>query len=418
MVARRPAIRRMFTHVLRAMDHREPSIRDWAVGERMSNVLEHPCKIVLKSQDKGHWLLPHAVDRMCRLYVETQTWLREQHATEKPADPLTIGLQLMETTMRESLIAHLKKFVAPVQKYVRERAHVAMALLCDHRHRRGEIFFWMSDASLSREDRKQVHGYLVQQYTNNHLIPAMVALKMGQAGPSTIPNQGGQGQRQRPHPPEFDVPEDLFDLDTQVGSQDQQAVRSWMQADVQAELDRFRAKDAVTDAEMDQHPLDWWRAHEPQYPMLAHAARIFLSCPGSQIECERVFSLCGLTVSLLRNRMTTDNLSDVVYITKNSCQVSELEDILGAAHGKQPARSYLSRVDGEGKPNIPRDEATTAEVAIADDEGADVEPEVDYDCGEENTLVLDTPFDWEEVVNLNELDDDSQHASESREDPD
>ena len=69
MVLRRGAIRRMFTHVMSGAEHREPSSRDWAIGERIATVLDRPCKIVTKSQDKGHWLLSNAVDSICRLFV-------------------------------------------------------------------------------------------------------------------------------------------------------------------------------------------------------------------------------------------------------------------------------------------------------------------------------------------------------------
>ena len=77
MILRQRAITRMFTNVLHGMDHREPSARDWAVAKRVCAVLERPCKIVLKSQDKGHWLLSRALDRICRLYVESKQRLAE-----------------------------------------------------------------------------------------------------------------------------------------------------------------------------------------------------------------------------------------------------------------------------------------------------------------------------------------------------
>ncbi len=69
MLKRRAAVRRMFTYVSSGAEQREPSSRDWAIGERISVVLDRPCKIVTKSQDKGHWLLSNVVDNICRMFV-------------------------------------------------------------------------------------------------------------------------------------------------------------------------------------------------------------------------------------------------------------------------------------------------------------------------------------------------------------
>ena len=84
MTLRQWAITRMFTNVLQDMDHREPSSRDWAVARRVCAVLERPCKLVLKSQDKGHWLLPQALDKIFQLFVESKQHLAKLRAVPQP----------------------------------------------------------------------------------------------------------------------------------------------------------------------------------------------------------------------------------------------------------------------------------------------------------------------------------------------
>jgi hypothetical protein len=50
---------------------------------------------------------------------------------------------------------------------------------------------------------------------------------------------------------------------------------------------------------------------------------------GSQIECERVFSLARLLTCLLRNRMFFENLASLVFMNKNVDVETTLDDLLG-----------------------------------------------------------------------------------------
>ncbi len=112
MMLRQRAITRMFTNVLHGMDDREPSSRDWAVDKRLCAVLERPCKLVLKSQDKGHRLLPQALDRMCRLFVESRQRLAQLRAAPPPKEgSIEHTLDEVEAAMLETWVEHVAKFV-------------------------------------------------------------------------------------------------------------------------------------------------------------------------------------------------------------------------------------------------------------------------------------------------------------------
>ena len=157
----------------------------------MVDVLEYPCTVVVKIQDKGHLMLSDALNRLGKTYVEFRTKLGALATTPlDPAIPLqnkdpaqlqNHGLWLMEKTMLEAILKHLKKCVRPLLSYDSDSAQTAMALLCDPRHRRGEVFFWMCDSDMSVEGKKQKHKQLVDQYTDLHLIPAMAAFKRHRA---------------------------------------------------------------------------------------------------------------------------------------------------------------------------------------------------------------------------------------------
>mmetsp|Transcript_9148 Transcript_9148/g.16493 ORF Transcript_9148/g.16493 Transcript_9148/m.16493 type:complete len:116 (-) Transcript_9148:232-579(-) len=76
-------------------------------------------------------------------------------------------------------------------------------------------------------------------------------------------------------------------------------------------------------------PLKWLAAHAKLHPLLAPSVRIVFSCPGSQIECERVFSLACLLTSALRNRMSPEwLLADVVFVSKSLDLAVEINDLL------------------------------------------------------------------------------------------
>lgn len=394
MLARQRAITRMFTRVLHGMDAREPSARDWAIAKRVCAVLEYPCKLVIKSQDKGHWLVTHALDNMCRLYVEASQRLATlQLGSEATYDD---GLDAVEVAMLTALLEHLKKFVQPLTNYEPDRAHVAMAMLCDHRFRRGDMFYWMTDAMLPEEERLEQYQALMGQYTDNHLVEAMVAMKLGQARPR---QSSGQQPTCRPSSnttTAFTLPDVMLPCDRlPSGGAASHSAKERMRVEAKVELERFRAKDSVSEDARTQHPLAWWRGNEHLYPMLANVARVALSCPGSQIECERVFSLCGLTVSLLRNRMTTDNLAHVVYLSKNTDQMAAMQDILSKTHGIINADNWLHQKEGDHYPNMP-----LAETKVLDSM-SDIDGDESWDVpieDNEETIVLENPHDWDDVV--------------------
>ena len=404
MVLRRGAIRRMFTHVMSGAEHREPSSREWAIGERILNVLDRPCKIVTKSQDKGHWLLSNAVESICRMFVAVTSRAMElqQEATiHEASNPPTHfpDMDKLELTMLQTLTGQLQKFVSPLREYDRRRAHVALALLCDHRHRRGEVFYWMSTPTITSE-RLEKHQQLMDQYTNRHMIPAMVKLQLNkvQRTPVSTQQKTSTTNRNSGGSELFSVPDNLLAIDATTAVSDEQAMEDRLTLSARLEIERFRQKEAVSEGDKDTHPLEWWKYNSRNYPMLAQLARLCLACPGSQIENERVFSLCGLTVSNLRNKMTTDNLEEVIYLTKNTPAEETVTRLLSKASGQSAAHMYLYHKEGDLLTNMPRPEQSAV-----DDELVEVEDE----ANDTSSIPLLA------ATNLDDVDDESSDTETS-----
>ena len=59
--------------------------------------------------------------------------------------------------------------------------------------------------------------------------------------------------------------------------------------------------------------LEWWRTDdESQFPLRARSAIRRLGLPASQVDVERIFSLCGITVSDMRNALGEQRTEELV----------------------------------------------------------------------------------------------------------
>lgn len=72
----------------------------------------------------------------------------------------------------------------------------------------------------------------------------------------------------------------------------------------------------VKEGVFNETPLQFWRSREAVYPKLAPVALDLVSAPASQAFVERIFSVCGLLTSGLRNRTTT-SLEERVFLKIN-----------------------------------------------------------------------------------------------------
>ena len=64
-------------------------------------------------------------------------------------------------------------------------------------------------------------------------------------------------------------------------------------------------------------PLDYWRCHSEQYPVLKTLARKYLSMQCTSVPSERLFSTAGQIVSERRSRLLPSKVQQILFLNKN-----------------------------------------------------------------------------------------------------
>ena len=73
----------------------------------------------------------------------------------------------------------------------------------------------------------------------------------------------------------------------------------------------------VEKSKSDVVPLVWWQQNEQRFPMIAHVARKVLCVPATTVPSERIFSSAGLLINKLRNRLLSDIVDKIIFLSKN-----------------------------------------------------------------------------------------------------
>ena len=191
--------------------------------------------------------------------------------------------------------------------------------MLDPRYCKGQTFLQAHRDNVAAKE-------LWKRYTDEALIPTAVTLATFMLGSQRATHDDD-------YTPANDAETGLCDSDME---EDIAYGAVEFTAKINLELRMFRkATDLPPFACKQTCPLKWWARHATLYPSLAELARMVLAVPVSQIECERVFSLAGLLTSLLRNRMSSENLASLVFLNKNINVEKTLDDLLGPIHGDQ-----------------------------------------------------------------------------------
>lgn len=66
-----------------------------------------------------------------------------------------------------------------------------------------------------------------------------------------------------------------------------------------------------------ENPLDWWKKHHNEYPLLAKLAKRYLCVPGTSVSAERVFSTAGDIVTAQRSTLTPEHVHQLLFLHKN-----------------------------------------------------------------------------------------------------
>lgn len=80
------------------------------------------------------------------------------------------------------------------------------------------------------------------------------------------------------------------------------------------EVINYRSKKSIT---KDNNPLEWWKKHAFEFPVLSFAAKCFFAVPATSAPVERLFSSAGLVVTSLRNRLHPDIVDATLFLKES-----------------------------------------------------------------------------------------------------
>ena len=73
----------------------------------------------------------------------------------------------------------------------------------------------------------------------------------------------------------------------------------------------------LPDAPPDIDQLEWWKSHQKQFPLLSYLVRCVFAVPVASSKSERVFSIAGLLVTPIRNRLDPETVESLVTVKCN-----------------------------------------------------------------------------------------------------
>ena len=83
LLAMRDVITFMYSSMMETVQFRKRTPQDehWLVAKVIVDELDYPCRIVVKSQDQGHWFMSDALSMVAGLYVYLQEVLADAENT-------------------------------------------------------------------------------------------------------------------------------------------------------------------------------------------------------------------------------------------------------------------------------------------------------------------------------------------------
>ncbi|XP_075045994.1 E3 SUMO-protein ligase ZBED1-like [Mixophyes fleayi] len=80
------------------------------------------------------------------------------------------------------------------------------------------------------------------------------------------------------------------------------------------EISSFQTSEASS---LCQDPLQWWKMHHTQYPLLARAARKLLAIPATSVPTSWLFTDAGMAVYRKRSALTAEHVDMLVFLNGN-----------------------------------------------------------------------------------------------------
>ncbi|KAM4703049.1 E3 SUMO-protein ligase ZBED1-like [Rhinophrynus dorsalis] len=80
------------------------------------------------------------------------------------------------------------------------------------------------------------------------------------------------------------------------------------------EISSFQTSEASS---LCQDPLQWWKMHHTQYPLLARAARKLLAIPATSVPTNWLFTDAGMAVYRKRSALTAEHVDMLIFLNAN-----------------------------------------------------------------------------------------------------
>ncbi|XP_041093484.1 E3 SUMO-protein ligase ZBED1-like [Polyodon spathula] len=150
------------------------------------------------------------------------------------------------------------------------------------------------------------------------------ASELGKGGDGAEQERGGETRDDAPPAPKKPKPSgsgiefllgDLCSVRSGLGGSARQQAEQ--------EIGSFQTSEASS---LCQEPLNWWKVHRSQYPLLARAARKFLAVPATAVPADWVFTEKGGGVYRKRAGLSPEHIDLMVFLHGNNYSVEFSDD--------------------------------------------------------------------------------------------
>lgn len=155
-----------------------------------------------------------------------------------------------------------------------------------------------------------------------HIIGELLLLQVGYAEDNTVPGLDDEGGNvtddgEDIEPPAKKPPSALSSLLGGMFS-DKRNLSNNNNLTVRESVDKeLKDYENEVSVELDTDPLEWWKAHQLQYPIMAKLAAQWLVVQGTSTSSERVFSTAGLTITDRRSSLQSELVNKLIFLNKN-----------------------------------------------------------------------------------------------------
>ena len=146
-------------------------------------------------------------------------------------------------------------------------------------------------------------GKLIARRPEEEINPSLT-----QSSESTLSTE--PSQHPDPHPPS--KKRKLVDILTKVSTSRNEVLNN--EDRIQNELTRYLQ---CPQPEVKSNPLQWWKSHHTNFPVLSQLAKKYLSVCAISSPSERVFSTSGYIINSKRTCLKPDKVDKLVFLAKN-----------------------------------------------------------------------------------------------------